>query len=107
MSREMPENMDAAGIKVQEAPIETPGAIWMVERYHSPLRATYEKIRKELSRDHRDIEFLQMAVFTINATVGLEGLCPRLLVFWRHLSDREKHSVSYSDGEGEEYWPGD
>lgn len=74
-------NMDAAGITVREAPNETPGEIGMVEWYHSPLRATNENIRKELSWDHTYVECLTMAVFYINATVGPEGLCSMLLVF--------------------------
>lgn len=80
-SKEMRANMDAAGIRLREAPIESPGAIGVVERYHAPLRGIYEKIRKEMARDHTDVECLKMAVFSINATVGPEGLCPMLLVF--------------------------
>lgn len=72
--------MEAARIRIREAQIETPADIGVVERYHAPLRATYEKIRKAISRDHTDLECLKMAVFVINPTIGPEGLCPVLLV---------------------------
>lgn len=77
----MAENVETAGIKVREEPIETPGAIGTVEGYHAPLRAAYNKVRKELSKDHTDAECLKMAIFAINLTIGLEGMFPMLLTF--------------------------
>ena len=74
--------MTAAGISLEEAPIENPGSIGIVERYHAPLRAAFQKIRQTLSkRDADDSECLQMAVYSTNSTIGPEGLCPMLLVF--------------------------
>lgn len=52
----------------------------MVQMYHSPLHANYEKIKKALSRGHRDVQFLRMYFFAFNGTVGPEGLCPIFLV---------------------------
>lgn len=43
-STEMSSNMVAAGISLNEAPIETPGSIGTVDRYHWPLRAAFTKI---------------------------------------------------------------
>lgn len=80
-SQELRGNLDAHGITLQEAPIETPGAIGTVERYHAPLRAAYERIRAEVKTGMTDDECLKMAVFAVNSTVGPEGLCPILLVF--------------------------
>lgn len=50
-----------------------PGAIGTVERFHTPLRSAYDKIRRDLARDVSDEECLDMAVFAINATIGPEG----------------------------------
>lgn len=41
----------------------------------------YDKNMREMKREFSDKECLSMAVFAINATVGLEVLCPMLLVF--------------------------
>ena len=82
VSKEMKENVSAQGITLEEAPIETPGAIGVVERYHAPLRSAYTKIRQTLSKgDTNDHECLKMAVYANNSTMGPEGLCPMLLVF--------------------------
>ena len=67
------------GIELLEAPIESPSTMSHVERYHAPLRASYEKLR--MSTNCSDSELLQMAVRCVNQTVGPEGLCPALLVF--------------------------
>lgn len=82
VSKEMKENLSAAGVTLDEAPVETPGAIGLVERYHSPLRKAYEKIRASLTREKAtDADCLRMAVFANNSTIGPEGLCPMMLVF--------------------------
>lgn len=44
VSEEFRSNAEAQGIIIDEAPIETPGAIGTVERYHAPLRAAHEKV---------------------------------------------------------------
>ena len=82
ISNEMKANLSAAGITLEEAPIETPGSIGIVERYHAPLRKAYTKIRQDLlKKDCSDQDCLKMAVYACNATMGPEGLCPMLLVF--------------------------
>ena len=81
ISKEMKSNAEAAGISMIEAPIENPGSIGIVERYHAPLRRAYHKIRKSLGRETSDDECLQMAVYANNTTMGSEGLCPMLLVY--------------------------
>lgn len=81
VSKQMKSNCQAEGITLREAPIENPGSIGVVERYHAPLRAAYEKLRSDLPRENSDEDCLQMAVYAVNNTVGPEGLCPTLLVF--------------------------
>lgn len=81
VSQEMKGYLDAEGITMKEAPIETPGAIGIVERYHAPLRAAFDKIRADSPRNTTDAECLRMAVYAVNNTTGPEGLCPTLLVF--------------------------
>ena len=72
---------DAEGIKVLEAPIESPSTMSHVERYHKPLRAAYMKIRDSLPKTETDSDCLKLAVKAVNDTVGPEGLCPTLLVY--------------------------
>lgn len=82
ISDEFRSNAEAHGIKIQPAPIETPGSIGIVERYHAPLRRSFTKIRESLDRTKAtDEECLKMAVFAVNSTMGPEGLIPMLLVF--------------------------
>lgn len=67
---------DTAGINLEEASIEIPGSIGIVELFHAPLRAAYTKLREQLERSkYNDENFLKMAVF------GTEGLCPMRVVF--------------------------
>lgn len=80
-SQEFRESAEADGIRIIEAPIESPGSISHVERYHAPLRASYLKIRQSLPRSETDAECLQLAVKSCNDVMGPEGLCPTLLVF--------------------------
>lgn len=77
----MRENCEAEGICLVEAPIENLGSIGTVERYHGPLRAVYMKIRSEMDSKTTNDECLKMAMYAVNSTIGLEGLCPILLVF--------------------------
>ena len=82
ISAEMKANLSASGITLNEAPIENPGSIGLVERYHAPLRCAFAKLRETLEKNIvNDADCLQMAVFATNATMGPEGLCPMLLVF--------------------------
>lgn len=66
VSREMKAAVEASGIQLKEAPIENPGTMGIVERYHAPLRAAFEKIRASMDRETTDSECLQMAVYAIN-----------------------------------------
>lgn len=77
----MRESAEAFGVRLDEAPIETPGVIGTVERYHATLRLAYERIRRDLDRQSSDKECLEIAVFAVSCTTGPEGLCPTLLVF--------------------------
>lgn len=68
----MRSNCQAAGVRLTEATIETPGAIVTEERYHAPLKAEFDKMRADVGRDTSDIECLKMAVFATNCTTGPE-----------------------------------
>jgi transposase InsO family protein len=69
------------GVKVHHTPIvESHNSNGLVERYHGPLRRTYEKVRFE----HRGISdelALSCAVHAANETLGPEGIVPVTLVF--------------------------
>lgn len=102
-------NVASQGIKIGTAPIETPGAIGTVERYHAPLRAAFESVEEDLrkreSRDHN----LRPAVFTVNSTVSPEGLCPALLYFgfWVHAHASAPDTISLSSAEVDRSAKGD
>ena len=69
-------------VEVKEIPIEAHNSIGKVERYHAPLRRSYEIFKKELYEENLDKEtILQMAVKAVNDTAGPDGLVPTLLVF--------------------------
>lgn len=80
-SKEFRGCIESSGVKLEEAPIENPGSIGTVERYHAPLRAAFNKLRADLDSSISDTDCLQAAVHAVNATVGPEGLCPILLVY--------------------------
>lgn len=81
ISKEMRSNMETYGVRIREAPIETPGSIGIVERYHGPLRAAFERIWDDMDGCLTEADCLRMAIFSVNSTIGPEGLCPTLLVF--------------------------
>lgn len=81
VSNEMRTNCGSQGIMLREAPIETPGTIGIAERYHTPLREAFDKIRTDLDKKTPDHVCLRMATYPVNFTVGPEGLCPTLLFF--------------------------
>lgn len=85
ISSEFKTKAAAEGIVLKEAPIENPGSIGTVERYHAPLRASFTKIRESMDKSEAsDADCLRMAVYAVNSTMGPEGLVPIysiLLVF--------------------------
>lgn len=50
ISKEMKQNIAADDIILEEAPIENPGSVGIVERYHAPLRREYLKVREMLDK---------------------------------------------------------
>ncbi|RDW58864.1 hypothetical protein BP6252_13340 [Coleophoma cylindrospora] len=69
-------------VEVKEVPTEAHNSVGKVERYHAPLRRSYEILREELKDENISREsILQMAVKAINDTAGPNGLVPTLLVF--------------------------
>lgn len=81
VTKHFKENTEAEGITLLEAPIKSPATMSHVERYRTPLRSAFNKIRDSLPRTESDVECLQMATRAVNDNIGPEGLCPRLLVY--------------------------
>lgn len=82
ISQEMLSDVKAAGITLDEAPIENSGSIGVVEWYQEPLSCAYTKLYQSLHKGETTYaKFLKMAVYSNDATVGPEGLCPMILVF--------------------------
>jgi len=71
ISKHFKDCVDAEGITLLEAPIESPNSMSHVERYHAPLRAAFNKIRDSLPRSDTDHDCLQMAIKAVNDTVGI------------------------------------
>lgn len=46
ISTEMKINITASAITLEAAPIEDPGSVFIVERYHDPLRSVFTKLRE-------------------------------------------------------------
>lgn len=82
----IPENimstLGANSISLEQDPIETPGAIGIVNCYHDQLRSDYTKLGQSPGRSevtHEDC--LKMAVWWVKAPMEPEGLCRMLPVF--------------------------
>jgi hypothetical protein len=72
--------------EVKEVPVEAYNSISKVEKYHAPLRRSYEILRDKLKEENLNKELiLQMAVKAVNNTAGPNGLVPTLLVFGAYL----------------------
>lgn len=88
-SEEIKANVEAQGIKLKIAPIESPGSIGRVKRCDAPLNSAFQRIHKDFGRsEHREHKQL-LAVFAANSTVGPEGLCHILLVLGRFPDQRD------------------
>lgn len=81
VAKQFRSSAEAEGISILQAPIESPNTMSHVERYHAPLRVAFNKIRDSLPRSESDSDCLQLAVKSVNDTIGPEGLCPTLLVY--------------------------
>lgn len=81
VSKELKINMASNVISIDVTPMETPGTIFTVRRYHTPLRVSYRNIRSDVNQEIRDYLCLKMAIFAITSTIGQEFPCPILLVF--------------------------
>jgi Reverse transcriptase (RNA-dependent DNA polymerase) len=67
-------------IELRRTGTESHSSLGAGERYHSPLRRVFNKIRLENPQFQRD-DCLAATVQAINSTAGPEGLIPSLLVF--------------------------
>lgn len=75
-------NIEAAGIILQETPIENPGSIGIVEIFHAPLRISFNKLIESLPKgDLNDADCLKRETYTTISTVGTDVLCQKILVF--------------------------
>lgn len=81
MSRELKESLEAYGVKVDEKPIKTPGAIEIVERYNATLLLANERIMAVIERKTCSQECLDFALFSNSCTVDHEELSLSLLFF--------------------------
>jgi hypothetical protein len=80
VSNEFRSLAETSSIRILEAPVECPSTMSHVERYHGPLRITFEKLSQSLPTESKE-DLLQMSVNCVNNTTGPEGLCPTLCVF--------------------------
>jgi Reverse transcriptase (RNA-dependent DNA polymerase) len=67
------------GIDMRHTPIESHNSNGLVERYHGPLRRTYEKVRLDYGGISDELA-LSCAVLAANQTLGPEGIVPVTLV---------------------------
>lgn len=79
--REMWANLEADGVTLCDAAIETDGTSGTIEMYYSPLRPEFLQIRTELNRDASHENCLKLAVLSISAKSFPEDLFAMLLVF--------------------------
>ncbi|KAI0996760.1 hypothetical protein K3495_g11422 [Podosphaera aphanis] len=96
-SAEFRQNASGMTIQLKCIPVEAPQSVGLIERYHGPLRRAFEIISDELKDipTSKDIK-LQMAVKSVNDSVGPNGLIPTLLVFgaFPRLSQNNAPSLS-------------
>lgn len=71
---------ESAGICLQLSGIESHNSLGPGERYHSPLRRIFYKIRSECPSANFDL-ILRLAIKAMNETMGPNGLVPSYLVF--------------------------
>jgi hypothetical protein len=80
MPEALTEHCAIAEISLRNAGTESHNSLGSGERYYSPLRRVYQRVRMTNPDVPRDI-CLSAAVHAINSTAGPEGLVPALLVF--------------------------
>ncbi len=81
-SMEFKQLANSMAIEIKEVLVEAHNSVGLVERYHAPLRRSYEIIQDELKDEHINKEMvLQMAVKAVNDLAGPDGIVPTLLVF--------------------------
>jgi hypothetical protein len=83
-SKEFRDSAAVVGTETMNMPVESHNSVGLVERYHIPLRRSYNILLSELP-DLTKEERLQMVVKTVNNTAGLDGLVLTLLVFRAYL----------------------
>lgn len=70
VSCEMKRNAEASGLTLKEAPVDYPGTIVVVERYHAPLHAAFERIMSHYGGNVSNKECMRMSVYAVNSRVG-------------------------------------
>jgi hypothetical protein len=80
LSETFSENYALSEISLRHTGTESYNSLGVGERYHSPLRKVYQRVRAE--NPYVPISScLAAAIFALNSTSGPEGLIPALLVF--------------------------
>ena len=79
-SAEFRQRASTIDIKIKEVPVEAHNSVGKVERYHAPLRRTYQILGIELPNTPKEL-ILQMAIKAVNDSAGPDGIMPTLLVF--------------------------
>ena len=67
-------------VNIRRTGIEAHSSLGIGERYHSPLRNTYTKLKTDHPKATRSL-LLRMAIKAMNDTLGPEGIVPSALVF--------------------------
>lgn len=79
MGRALAGNADMLSIATKSVLVEAANSLWIVERYHSPLRRLFNIIKKKEPDVENDYAS-QLTVKEINDSIGLDGLVPTPLV---------------------------
>lgn len=73
-------NADMLHIATEPVPVEAANSLSIVEKPHTPIRRSYQIIKKE-APDVKDEYTLHLAVMATSDNIGPDGLVSTLLVF--------------------------
>lgn len=80
MVRVFKDNAELLHIETKAVPVESANSMSIIERYHGPVRREFKIIKSE-APDLSDEEILQLAIKSINDSVGPGGIIPTLQVY--------------------------
>lgn len=73
-------NADLFPIRTKATPVESAHSMSIVERYHNPVRRTYQIIKKETPDTNDDLA-LQMPIKAVNDSISAEGISTTYAVY--------------------------